>query len=146
MTKSRRVLVFGTFDLFHPGHRSFLRQAKRLGRTLVVAVGRDANVAKLKNRKPVHAEAERLATVRKLPIVDEAILASKDPSQRFSLIRRLKPDIIALGYDQRHYAVNLEAELRLHGIACEVVRLRPYKPSRYKTSLIRRNLARRRKT
>lgn len=134
---SRRVLVFGTFDVFHPGHRSFFRQAKKLGTELVVAVGRDNVVARLKKRAARNDEKHRLARVAAEPIVDRTILASRDPRRRYAFIRSLKPDVIALGYDQTHYTKNLETELKKRGIEAIVVRLRSFRPHLYKSSLFR---------
>lgn len=139
--QSKSVLVFGTFDLLHAGHRSFLRQAKRLGHKLIVAVGRDRVVTKLKRRAPIQSERQRLRAVATLPIVHRAILASRNPWHRFAFINKLKPDVIALGYDQTHYTNNLEKNLRQHGVRCKVVRLKPYQPQHYKTSLLRKRLA-----
>lgn len=146
MPSVKTILVFGTFDLLHAGHRSFLRQAKRLGHKLIVAVGRDRVVAKLKRRKPVQSERQRLRAVAALPIVHRAILASRNPWHRFAFIKKLKPDVIALGYDQRHFTTNLHRELKAHGLDCRVIRLKPYKPQRFKSSLLRQRLARKKKT
>ncbi|MBI4426835.1 MAG: FAD synthase [Candidatus Kerfeldbacteria bacterium] len=137
----KTVLVFGTFDLLHAGHRSFLKQAKRFGKNLIVAVGRDQVVAKLKRQKLIQSERQRLKAIASLPYVHRAILASKNPWHRFSFIKKLKPDIIALGYDQMHYTTNLASQLRRRGIVCRVVRLKPYRPRRFKSSLLRKNLA-----
>ncbi|MBI4092338.1 MAG: FAD synthase [Candidatus Kerfeldbacteria bacterium] len=142
----RTVLVFGTFDLLHAGHRSFLKQAKRLGKNLIVAVGRDSVVTKLKRRQPVQSERQRLRIVAALPYVKRTVLASKNPWHRFAFIKKLKPDIIALGYDQRHFTTNLRRELKAHGINCRVVRLKPYQPQHFKSSLLRKRLARKKKT
>ncbi len=139
------VLAFGTFDLLHDGHRSFLKQAAKLGTALVVAVSRDANVRRLKGRLPVRNERHRLAAVATLPFVTKAVLASADPSRRYAFIKRVRPSVIALGYDQTHYTENLPAELAKRGIRVRVVRLKPHHPRRYKTSILRRTLARRRK-
>ncbi|HEY4500387.1 MAG TPA: adenylyltransferase/cytidyltransferase family protein, partial [Candidatus Paceibacterota bacterium] len=47
----KRVMVFGTFDILHPGHLYFLRAAKKLGDYLIVSLARDVNVRKIKGRK-----------------------------------------------------------------------------------------------
>ncbi len=142
---TRLVLAFGTFDVLHDGHRSFLKQAKQLGTTLIVSIGRDVTVKRLKGGTPMNDERARLAAVAALPYVDQAVLASEDPTQRFSIIQRFKPDVIALGYDQTHYTVNLAVELAAVGIRCDIVRLKPFHPDRYKSSLIKTRLARNRK-
>jgi FAD synthetase len=135
--KLRRVLVFGTFDLLHPGHKNFLHQAKRRGSHLIVAIGRDHIVKKIKGRPTSQTERMRQRAVAALQQVDRAILAPRDPRQRFQFIRRLHPHVIALGYDQTHYTEHLEQDLEHHGILARVVRLRSFHPARYKTSLIR---------
>lgn len=148
MSKAKKnftVLVFGTFDLLHAGHRSFLRQAKRFGNRLIVAVGRDRVVARLKRRVPQHSERKRLSGVASLPYVHRAVLASSNPLHRYRFIKRLQPNIIALGYDQRHFTKNLHRELKAHGINCRIIRLKPYKPQHFKSSLIRQRLATKRK-
>lgn len=144
--KHKTILVFGTFDLLHQGHRSFLKQAKQLGDKLIVVVSRDSVVTKLKRRRPIQHELERLVAVSKLLYVDAAVLASRNPRFRFDFIKKLSPDIIALGYDQTHYANNLESELKKRRIRCRVVRLSSYQPRRFKTSLLRQRLAQKKKT
>lgn len=95
---TRRVVAFGVFDLLHPGHAAFLRRARRLGDALVVVVARDARVRREKGRAPVFTERERRALVAALRSVDRAVLG--DPAGRWTALRRLKPSVIALGYDQ----------------------------------------------
>lgn len=135
-----RVLVFGAFDIFHPGHRSFFRQAKKLGTELIVAVGRDRNIALIKNRAPVYSEQNRLTRVAADPLVDRALLAPRDPRRRFTFIRKLRPQIIALGHDQAAYTATLVADLRRRKIQCQVVRLRPFQRQRYRSSLLRQKI------
>ena len=101
-----RVLAFGTFDLFHPGHEFFLAQAARLG-DLYVAVARDSHVRLLKNREPQRREAERLATVRRVPCVADARL-SDEALGTYAVVRDVRPDIIALGFDQTGLAEDLK--------------------------------------
>lgn len=135
------VLVFGTFDLLHRGHRSFLQQAAGLGDSLIVAVGRDSTVRLLKKHRTIHNERQRRAAVAALPFVTRAMLASKDPRRRYSFIKKLHPDVIALGYDQSHYTENLGAELAKRGIHARIIRLRPHRPHLYKTTVMRKTLA-----
>ena len=97
------VLASGAFDLVHYGHIRFLEEAKKAGGEdawLVVVVARDKTVEKLKGRRPVIPEDQRRAVVESLKPVDEAILGYGDLSFA-ETIRRIKPDIIAVGYDQR---------------------------------------------
>lgn len=99
----KTVLASGAFDLVHYGHIRFLEEAKKAGGKdawLVVIVARDTTVEKLKGRRPVIPEDQRRAVVEALKPVNEAILGYGDLSFA-ETIKRIKPDIIAVGYDQR---------------------------------------------
>ncbi|OGL87568.1 tRNA pseudouridine(55) synthase TruB [Candidatus Uhrbacteria bacterium RIFCSPLOWO2_02_FULL_49_11] len=128
------VLVFGTFDLLHPGHLDFFRQAKALGDYLIAGVGRDQVVAALKGKLPRQKEHERLAAVQECSLVDEAYLLPDNPEERFQWIKKINPAVIALGYDQTAFTDHLAQDLARHGIDCRIVRLKPYHPDRYKSS------------
>jgi FAD synthetase len=131
------VMAFGTFDILHPGHLSYLRQSKKLGSSLVVVVARDSSVKRIKGRPPVYSEKERLALVSELKFVDRAILGSASEKDMFSAIRRLKPSFIALGYDQKPSNKELKKKLAAMGISSAVRRMHPYKPHMHKSSVIR---------
>jgi FAD synthetase len=135
MRRMDTVLVFGTFDLLHKGHEYFLSSARRRGDRLVVVVGTDRNVVKFKGRLPVENQRERLAKVRALPSVEQAILGREDLDY-IKMIDRIKPKIICLGYDQD--SLGLEARLRGRGIS--IARLEPYKETEFKTSVLRLNM------
>lgn len=136
--KPRRVLTFGTFDLLHPGHVWFLRQAAKLGRELVVVVARDSNVLRLKGKRPRQNERTRRRAIRQLPFVRLARLGQREFNHRYALVRQLKPDIIALGYDQRTRTRSLKRDLAKLGLRPRLVRIRAFHPERYKSSLLRR--------
>lgn len=132
-----RVLVFGTFDVLHPGHRDFFRQAKELGAELFVVVARDKTVREVKGVQPEHDERQRLAAVRACPEVHDARLGRED-TDKYAVIEEIRPDIIALGYDQSHFAERLPQELTARDLSCDIVRLKAYRPDRYKSSLLRK--------
>lgn len=100
--KRKVVLASGTFDLLHLGHVRFLEEAKNAGgenAELMVIVARDNTVKARKGKKPVMPEDQRRALVESLKVVDEAILGLEDFSIG-KVIEKIKPDVIALGYDQ----------------------------------------------
>ena len=101
--KKRKVVVAsGTFDLIHLGHVRFLEEAKKAGgedAELVVIVARDNTVKARKGKTPVMPEDQRRALVESLRVVDEAILGLEDFSIE-EVIEKIKPDMIAVGYDQ----------------------------------------------
>ena len=97
-----KVLTSGAFDPLHYGHIRLLEEAKKLGGSdsiLVVIIARDETVRRLKGRGPVIPEDQRRAVVEALKMVDEALLGYEDMDMA-SVIERVKPDIIAVGYDQ----------------------------------------------
>jgi FAD synthetase len=114
-----RILATGTFDLLHPGHIYFLNQARALGDELFVIVARDSNVTH--KPKPIVPEEQRLEMVSALGIVDKALLGSE--KDMFEPLKQIRPDIIALGYDQRFDAEILEKELDKRGLPANVVRV-----------------------
>ncbi|RJQ39843.1 MAG: FAD synthase [Nitrospiraceae bacterium] len=130
--KKKRVVCAGTFDHLHLGHADFLKQAKALGDELVVIVARDENVRRIKNMPPEHNENERRESVEKTGIPDTVSLGYTD-KDIFKILEDLKPDVIALGYDQRVSEEKIQE--RLPG--CKVVRLKPFKPDKYKSSFYR---------
>lgn len=120
-TKKQRVVVGGTFDLIHPGHLYFLKKAREFGK-LIVIVARDKNVERIKRHKPVIPERQRLAVVKGLKYVDEAILGSES-DDLLEIMKELKPDIIVLGPDQVFSEEDVQNELRSQGLNVKIVRI-----------------------
>lgn len=132
----KKVLVFGTFDILHPGHINFFKQAKKYGDFLIVIVGRDKNIVKIKGRLPLNNEKRRLKNLQKINLIDQSRLGyQKDP---YKIIEKIKPGVICLGYDQNSYTNNLAEELKKRKLSCQVVRLKSFKPEKYKSSKMRR--------
>ena len=127
----RRVLCCGTFDRFHPGHESFLRQAAGLGAELFVVVARDENVMRIKGRPPDQLEEERLAALAELEIVDDARLGYAG-MDLLRVVAEINPDVIALGYDQRPPPALAESFPH-----CEIAVMEAFHPEKYKSSLFR---------
>ena len=119
-----KVMATGTFDLLHMGHIYFLKEAKKLGDILCVVVATDATVRKLKH-EPVNPEEIRLNLIQELTVVDEAHLGCEDDI--YAIVEEIKPDIIALGYDQIHDESNINDELKKRKLSAKVVRLSEYK-------------------
>ncbi len=113
-------MASGVFDLIHLGHVHYLEEAKRLGDELVVVVARDSTVRKEKH-EPITPEEFRRHLVESLKPVDKAVLGGE--RDMYQIVEELKPDIIALGYDQYHDAERIENELKERGLDVKVVRL-----------------------
>ncbi len=125
-------MVFGTFDILHPGHLYFLRQAKKFGDFLIVSVAREKYIRKIKGRKGWHSELERKMLLESVRFVDKVVLGSRGDYLKH--IVSLKPDVIALGYDQKYFTGGLKEKLAARGLRVKVVRIKPYKPEIYKSS------------
>ena len=124
-----KVIVFGTFDIIHPGHVHLLKKAKEYGDFLVVVVARDNTVCNIKGKDPTNNEGIRLANVKKLNIADRVIMGCLD--DKYQVIANEKPDIIALGYDQKVFVDKLVEIIDDH---VKIVRISPYIPDLYKSS------------
>ncbi|MFB5636227.1 MAG: adenylyltransferase/cytidyltransferase family protein [Nitrosopumilus sp.] len=94
------VLAGGVFDIIHPGHIHTLNAAKKLGDVLVVVVATDNTAVKMKKRRPLHTQEQRQELVNSLSIVDLCLIGQEDDI--FKTVNHVKPQIIALGYDQVH--------------------------------------------
>lgn len=133
----KTVLVFGTFDVIHPGHQWFLRNAAKHGNRLVAVVSRDTFVREWKGTVPVKDEKARIEALESSGLVDQAVLA--DPEIRtYGVIRDIKPDVICLGHDQGALMDDLEAWIdRTAGNPPVIHRLPPWKRKIFSSS--RRN-------
>ena len=94
------VLAGGVFDIIHPGHIYTLNAAKALGDVLVVVVATDNTSEKMKKRRPLHTQEQRQELVNSLLMVDLCLVGQEDDI--FKTVNSVRPQIIALGYDQIH--------------------------------------------
>jgi len=130
-----RIMVFGTFDIIHPGHEHFFAQARALAPNpyLIVSVARDSAAERTRGVAPRRNENKRVEALARHPLVNRAIIG--DEIGYIEHIAHEKPDIIALGYDQSgEYVENLERDLRAAGLSTTIVRLEAHRPDVYKTS------------
>jgi len=136
MKEKTRIMIFGTFDIVHPGHEHFFKQARGLATNpfLIVSVARDQNVLRIKGNLPRNSEKKRKAALAKLAYIDKVVLSGI--KKHLPHIIKEKPDIIALGYDQTNYTKNLKRDLAQAGLKVSIRRLKPHKPHQYKTSLL----------
>ncbi|MEK0318023.1 MAG: adenylyltransferase/cytidyltransferase family protein [Nitrosopumilus sp.] len=99
-TSLRVILAGGVFDIIHPGHIHTLNAAKALGDVLVVVVATDNTAEKMKKRTPLHKQDQRKELVKSLSMVDLCVIGQE--GDIFKTVEVVKPEIIALGYDQVH--------------------------------------------
>jgi len=118
-----KVMATGTFDLLHMGHIYYLKEAKKLGDVLVVVVATDTTVRKLKH-DPITPQEIRLNLMKELKVVDEAYLGHEEDI--YAIVEEIKPDVIALGFDQIHDIATIKNELKKRKLDVQVVRLSKY--------------------
>ena len=109
-----RVMAVGIFDLLHAGHLHYVEQAKSLGEELVVVIAHDETVRKQKH-EPVTGQDLRRRMVEGLKPVDRAVIGNPPGVPIFEILGKIKPDLIALGYDQKHSIDAIRKGLDKHG-------------------------------
>ncbi len=128
-----RVMATGVFDLLHPGHLYFLEEARKLGDELVVVVARDQTARRLKH-EPYVPEHIRRQMVAALKPVDKAVLGSA--TDIYETVEKERPQIVALGHDQRWDAREIERECARRGVPVKVVRVGALPPDELATRRI----------
>jgi FAD synthetase len=116
------VLVGGVFDLIHPGHIHTLKAAKAEGDVLVVVVARQSTAQKIKKyRKIYHDEKLRRDLVTSLNFVDLALIGKE--GTLYDTVEYVKPNVIALGYDQAHSEKDIAENCKKRSLNVQVIRL-----------------------
>ena len=128
-----RSLVFtnGCFDLLHLGHLHLLKQAKKEGDFLVVAINSDRSVRRIKGaRRPIHHQRARAVLVASLEMVDYVTVFDEvDP---LGVIRMIKPNVLVKGGDWKtEDVIGKEFAKR--------VVIVPYKPGHSTTNIIKKD-------
>lgn len=92
------VFTNGCFDIIHAGHVGYLKEAKKQGDRLIVAINNDESVTRLKGKgRPINPIDRRMAVVSGLEAVDWVVSFSEDTPE--SLLRELKPELLIKGGD-----------------------------------------------
>lgn len=122
-----KVMATGAFDILHPGHGLYLEKAKKLGgkdAVLAVVIARDSTVKK-KKKIPIIDENQRLEMIKYLKPVDEAYIGYDE--DMFKIVEEIKPDIIAVGFNQIHDVKKLQEELDKRGIKAVAKRIEAHR-------------------
>ena len=117
----RVVMLGGAFEIIHPGHIAAVTEARSMGNALVVVVATDENVGKNKGRPPVTSQAQRVKLVSSLRQVDLALPGNK--GSIFDILLKIRPDVVALGYDQRLDLDVIVKEAAKRGLKISAARL-----------------------
>jgi glycerol-3-phosphate cytidylyltransferase/FAD synthetase len=116
------VLVGGVFDLIHPGHIHTLKAAKEQGDVLVVIIARTTTAQKIKSqRKIYHNENQRKELVSSLSFVDLVLIGRE--GTLYDSVEYVKPNVIALGYDQAHSEKEVAENCKKRNLNIHVIRL-----------------------
>lgn len=116
----RRVITFGTFDVFHIGHINILERAKKQGDYLVVGVSSDQLNFEKKQRYPIYPQDQRVRILESLRFVDEVFI-EQSLELKSQYIEQYKADVLVMGDDWAGKFNNMQKH-------CEVIYL-PRTPS-----------------
>jgi FAD synthetase len=134
---TKKVMVFGVFDGVHEGHEAILKEAKALGDHLIVVVAQDHIVQHLKGHQPKINLTDRFEHLKKADMVDEVVIGDAELGT-WEVVKKEKPDVIALGYDQESLKADLEAHMDKFEKKPELVVMKSYEPNTYHSSLIKK--------
>ena len=119
-------MVFGTFDIIHPSHLRFLIEARKAANCedceLVVVLARDNSIKRIKGRKPIFNEQQRLKLLSGLRVIDYVRLGNEG-KEYYNIILEVNPDFIVLGYDQVHHEKALLNFITKNNLNIEVCKL-----------------------
>jgi len=133
----KTVMIFGTFDGVHDGHRALFKQATEHGDRIIAVVARDETVKQVKGRAPKCHECERVAELLQIDVIDDIILGYGD-EDKCCVVRDHNPDVVLLGYDQEAFVDELYELAQEDEQDFVIVRAKAYKPDVYKSSLLNR--------
>jgi len=119
------VLTGGTFDILHVGHLFTFNQSKLLGDVLVVVLATDKNVKKLKKHPTTNSQKDRVELVNHIKSVDAAIIG--DEHDFMKIMDLVQPDLITVGYDQKHDEKDLYDTISSKGYShVKIIRLQKH--------------------
>jgi len=119
----RKVMVFGTFDGLHDGHKAMLKEAKNLGDYLIAVVAQDHIVQHLKGHLPKINLLERFEHLQDVDEVDKVVIGDAETSA-WNTVKKYKPDIIAIGHDQELLKEDLEMSFDTLGYEPDIAMLK----------------------
>ncbi len=115
----RKVMVFGTFDGLHEGHRAMLQEAKQYGDYLMVVVAQDHIVEHLKGHLPRRNLVERFEHLEKVDGVDRVVIGDAEMAT-WNAVKRYRPDVIGIGHDQQMLKTHLKESFPKLGYEPEI--------------------------
>lgn len=119
----RIVFTNGCFDLLHPGHTTYLEQARQLGDKLVLGLNTDASVRRLKPNRPVQHQDARAQVLAMLWCTDAIVLFDEDTP--LTLINLVRPNVLVKGGDYTTDTIVGAKEVLAWGGAVQTIPLVP---------------------
>ncbi len=132
----KKVLIFGSFDIIHPGHMFVIEQAKKFGQPFVV-LALDETISKIKGQAPLYSLAERQKQLESLGLT----VYPGSAIDKYEGFRKINPDIILLGHDQDTFVPGLEEVIRLEKHQTEIIRLPEFKRAQFQSNKLRKLFA-----
>ncbi|MCF7918113.1 adenylyltransferase/cytidyltransferase family protein [Candidatus Gracilibacteria bacterium] len=129
MKSFKKVFVAGTFDKFHAGHQFFLKQASDLGEEITIIIARDATVERIKGRRPIHTQEERLFKLTQ-EYPQAHVRLGREDGNFIETVKEESPDVLFLGYDQ-HID---ESQFQEAFPQMKILKGEAYKPEIFKSS------------
>jgi len=133
----RKVMIFGTFDGIHRGHREFLKEAKNQGDYLIAVIAQDHVVEHLKGHLPEMNLEERFRHLSDEDEVDQVVIGDAE-IETWRAIQEYRPEIIALGYDQTQLAEALLSHIGEFDWHPEIKIMRSHEPNVYHSSILKK--------
>ena len=94
----KRIITFGTYDLFHIGHLKILERAKAQGDYLIVGISTDALNYSKKQKNPIYSEKDRMRIIESLKVVDE-VFYEESLELKGEYIKQFNADVLVMGND-----------------------------------------------
>ncbi len=126
------VMTFWAFDIVHPWHKHYLSEAKKYWDKLITIVARNETIEKIKWKKPINDEKKRILDVKNLNLSD--IVELWHQKDFLYAVKKYKPDVIAIWYDQTSFIHQLSEFLHKKKLKTSVVTIDSYKENIYKSS------------
>lgn len=124
-------ILFGCFDLFHPGHIYFIENVLKINNQLTVVVTRDNIIKLLKKREPIQSEDKRIENIkRRFPNVN-VILGDKELG-KYKVIRKINPDTLFFGYDQESFKKHFTDTFPL----MKIITIDAFEPDKWSTTIL----------
>ncbi|MBI9056796.1 MAG: adenylyltransferase/cytidyltransferase family protein [Labilibaculum sp.] len=94
----KRIITFGTFDLFHIGHLKILERARAQGDYLIVGISTDALNYSKKQKNPIYSQQDRMRIIESLKVVDE-VFYEESLELKGDYIKQFNADVLVMGND-----------------------------------------------